>query len=139
VSQFVKAQYRAGFFIANLTLAIYSGFMLEFHYPDGDDSPHADLPIAEGVTVDAHWGNTSIFTHRYLYREVDHIFWGTESVEELELEDEEIAIEGLFLFRYRVPEFDDIAFDLLGADYTHIHQPTPSQLDIAVYDRQILA
>jgi hypothetical protein len=139
VSQFVKAQYRAGFFIAKLTLAIYSGFMLEFHYRDHDDNPHADLPIADGVSVDAHWGNTSIFTHRYLYREVDHIFWGSEQVGEVELEDDEIAIEGLFLFRYRVPEFDEMAFDLLGADFTHIHQPNPSRLDVQVYDRQILS
>lgn len=112
--------------------------MLEFYYPDHDDNPHTELVIGDGVSVEAHWFNTSVFTHRFLYRNIDHVFWGSEGQEEYELDDGQIVTEGIFLFRQRVPGFDELAFDLIAHDFTHIHQPIPNTLDIKVYDRQAL-
>lgn len=100
--------------------------MLEFRTIN--NVPHAKLEIGDGEFIDLHWGNTTLYTHRKQYEEVDHIFWATK----LQVVGD-LGQYGMYLFRQQYPEFDEIVFDLMGRDFDHIHSHTPSDHDIDMW------
>lgn len=98
--------------------------MLEFHYPNLEvpEEPHADLVINENQTLDLSWHNTILYTHRARFAEVDHVFFAQQK--------RVASMAGLWIFRQALPNFDELAMDLLAHDYTQIHKPEPSSGDI---------
>jgi len=81
------------------------------------------LPIeAGGGSIDLTYENTCLYTHAAPYRDVDHVYFERES----EL--------GGFVFRITLPDFSDLAVQLIEKDYPRIHRPYPDKHDYEIFE-----
>jgi len=128
VSQFVKAHYIGGFFIANLPLAIYSEVMSELlNFYSQNDQPHVDF-IYDDEYYDLNWNNTTVYLHCPPYEQIDHIFW-------TEVDPATLAISGLFMFRQTIGNFTQVAKQLIDHKYRWSKAPLPAEGDLDAWIR----
>lgn len=102
-----------------------------------DDGPHFNIEVQSMGSLDMNWNTAALFTHPKNWRMLDHIYYAEteDSVLEVELELDDMALEGLgfYLFREKCEDFDDIQKIMEYHDYPHVHQPIPSDTDIEAY------
>jgi hypothetical protein len=98
----------------------------EFEINDNGE-PFYDISLS-GDPIRMTWENTTLFTHSEQHDNIDHVFVDSGRVNE-----ETGTAIGAFIFRFVIPDFDDLSTELEIFDYPHIHMPEPFEVDVEVY------
>jgi hypothetical protein len=105
----------------------------EYEFEFDDSSYFVKIKTRQHGNIKFDWFNSTLFTHSKKWQFLDHILYAEQV--EAEMDEGEFAVEGLYFWRSRVHEFDQLKDGMIKYDWPHYHTPEPAPVDLEEYIR----